>query len=89
MANPTFVTCKKNIWKKVATDVLTGQIWKADKEPNLYIHTYRTTGDPAPTDRNEGMPIFQNKISEEISPSAGIDIYIMAIENNGKVRIDI
>jgi hypothetical protein len=89
MANPTFVTCKKNVWKRVAQNVTAGQIWKADKEPNLYIHTYRTTGQPAPTDRLEGMPIFQGRINEQISAAAGIDVYVMATESNGKVRVDI
>ena len=89
MANPSFITCKKNVWKKVCENVTSGQIWKADKEPNLYIHTYRTHESAGPTDRLEGMPIFQNTISESISASAGIDVYIMALEHNGKVRVDI
>lgn len=89
MSNPVFVTCKKNVWKLVASDVVSGQIWKADRKPNVYIHTYRTHGGTAPTLKDEGMPIFIDGISENISASSGIDVYIMSIEDNGKVRVDL
>lgn len=36
MANPAFITCPKDTWQKVATNVTAGRIWKFDYDPNTY-----------------------------------------------------
>jgi len=91
MANPVFVDCLKGVWTKVAEDITTGQIHKANEEPFSYLHTYRTSGDPPPTGGfEEGIIIFiNNGFSETISFSFGIDLYIFCVKDNGRVRIDL
>lgn len=89
MADPTRVTCTANTWKKVASNVTSGQVGKLNKRPNLYLQTYRMSGNAAPTSGTEGIPVFVNSDSEEISAAAGIDIYIMAVGNDGEVRVDV
>lgn len=89
MANPVTVKCKKGIWKLVAENVVSGQVKKSDRLPNLYLETYRTHSGAAPTKQNEGIPIFLNGNSEIISASSGIDVYIMAVDQDGRVRVDI
>jgi hypothetical protein len=88
MANPERVNCIADIWTKVATNVTSGQVNKLDKKPGLYLQTYRMTGGAAPTNQNEGVPIFINSVSEEIAAASGIDVYIMAVGNSGVVRVD-
>jgi len=89
MANPIFVTCTKGVWTKVATNVTTGLIHKVDLTPYEYLQTYRDTGDPAPTLKSDGVPAFEGKRTELISATAGIDIYLYPIIDNGRVRVDI
>jgi hypothetical protein len=90
MANPLIVDCPKEVWTKVATDVVTGQVHKKSEEPELYLHTYRLTGEAAPTIRTEGVEIFiYENLSENISALAGIDVYVMPIGEDGKVRVDL
>ena len=86
MANPIVVTCTKNTWVKVATNVTSGLVHILDFTPNLYLQTYRITGDPAPTLLTDAVPL-ENK--DEISATSGIDVYIMAVTDDGKVRVDL
>ena len=89
MANPVIVDCPEGEWTSVATNVTTGQIKKIGKKPNLYLETYRMTGNAAPTSQTEGAPAFQISDSEQISATAGIDVYIMAVGADGRVRVDL
>lgn len=90
MANPVIIDCTKDVWTKVATDVVTGQVHKKSEVPQLYLHTYRLTGETAPALKTEGVEIFiHENLSENISALAGIDVYIMPIGEDGKVRVDL
>ena len=89
MATPVFVTCDKDAWTKVATDVQTGFINKVSTDPNVYLHTYRDTTDPVPTLRTDGVPLFDEGNAVAISAIAGIDIYIWVDKVDGKVRVDL
>lgn len=90
MANPVFVDCPAGVWTKVATNITTGQIHKVDVTPQEYLHTYKQTGDAAPTDRSEGVRIFIGaNISEIISHNTGIDIYIFPVLSAGRIRVDL
>jgi len=89
MADPVSVVCAQDVWTLVATNVTAGYIKRLSKRPNLYLENYRMTGAAAPTLRTEGIPIFIGKISEEIQAAAAIDVYIMAINGAGLVRVDI
>ena len=89
MSNPQLLDCPQDVWTPVAINVTTGQVKKIGKKPNLYLETYRMTGGDTPTKRAEGVPIFINSYAEIISAAAAIDVYIMAVGNDGKVRIDL
>ena len=89
MANPVFVTCAKNVWTKVATNVQTGFVHKVGGASNGYLHAYRDTGDAAPTLETEGVDAFENSITESILATAGIDVYIFSQKAAGKVRVDL
>ena len=88
-ATPVFVTCTKDVWTKVATDVTTGAIRRGDVTPYEYLQTYRETGDPAPTLKSDGVPAFEGGRTEIISAVNGIDVYLYPITNNGRVRVDV
>jgi hypothetical protein len=89
MANPSTVNCPANEWTLVAQNVTTGQIHKTLTDPNKYLQTYRMTGGDAPTGIDEGVPVFVGCDSAIISAAAEIDVYIYAIGDAGKVRVDI
>lgn len=89
MANPVFVTCDKNVWIKVATDVQTGLVHKVSGAPNGYLQAYRDTAGPAPTLETQGVVAFENSGTEAILATAGIDVYIYAQAKAGKVRVDL
>ena len=67
MANPATVNLTANTWGLVAEDVTTGQIKRMDNSPNVYLETYRMTGETAPTSQTEGVPAFIESNSEPIS----------------------
>lgn len=89
MATPTFVTCTKDQWTKIATNVETGFINKISLDPNIYLYTYRDTGDPAPTLRTDGVPLFDEDDVSAIQATAGIDVYVWVDDVDGGVRVDL
>ena len=88
MANPTIVNCAADTWVKVATNVTNGQIHVKDTSPR-YLSTYRVTGDPAPTDDADSVQLFASTPYSYISSTVAIDVYVKAIGEAGKVRVDI
>ena len=88
MADPATVACPANVWTKVATDILTGQIHKKLTR-TVYLQTYRETGNPDPTLQSEGVPAFPDGPSEEISSNVPIDVWIFAVGKAGSVRVDV
>jgi len=89
MANPAMKTLAVNAWEKVATNVTAGSIKRFSTNPNKYLETYRMTGGTPPTDSSEGVEMFLNGNSEQIAAAAGIDVYIMAVGTNGRIRVDV
>lgn len=89
MATPTFETCTKDSWTKIATNVQTGFINKVSHDPNVYLYTYRDTGDAAPTLRTDGVPLFDEGNTAAILAIAGIDIYVWVDKVDGVVRVDL
>lgn len=89
MATPVFVTCNKDAWTKVATNVQTGFINKVSTDPNVYLFTYRDTGGGAPTLRTDGVPLFDEGNTAAIQAIAGIDIYVWVDKVDGSVRVDL
>lgn len=90
MSDPIFVSCPADAWTLVASNVVTGKIWRA-KTGVKYLHTYRDTGGAAPTNSNEGMGIFLDGEPdfEDISAANPIDVYIYAVGVAGRVRVDL
>lgn len=86
---PIPVVCPADEWTKVATDVTAGSINRMSKKPNLYLQTWRATGEAAPTDDSEGIPIFQIVGDNKIEAVAAIDVYIWPRGAAGKVRRDV
>lgn len=89
MADPVLIDCPADIWTKVATNVTIGQIHRKSTKPNGYLQTYRLTGGTAPTDVEEGVPVFGGGSQAEISAAAAIDVYIQPMGSAGKVRTDL
>jgi hypothetical protein len=89
MATPVIVACPAGAWTKVATNVQTGFIHKMKTAPNVYLQTYRDTGDAPPTLRTEGVEAFVDEPTEAISAVAGIDIYLWVDDVAGRVRVDL
>lgn len=88
MADPVFVNCPKDIWTKIATNVISGTIHAIYSKPK-YLQTYRSTGGAAPTLITDGVRVFKGDIEAEISAGAGIDVYIWCQNADGRVRVDL
>ena len=90
MANPVIIECPAGVWTLVALNTTAGRIKMASTAPNVYLETYRMTGGTAPTDQSEGVPAFPDDgVTAEISAAAPIDVYIMAVGKDGKIRADL
>lgn len=87
MANPAVVACTKDAWTKVATNVTAGQVHILSKAPSQYAHTYRLTGEAAPTTLTEAVVMSQTSLP--ISAAAAIDVYVYAYGAAGSVRVDV
>ena len=89
MANPDVITLTEDTWVKVATNVTTGGIWEMSSIARILM-TQRDTGDAAPTDNSDAVHIFVGDCNYiPISSDAGKDIYLKAVNNPGKVRVDL
>jgi len=88
--NPEFpVAVPKDVWTKIAIGVLTGTVYNK-KTAVGYFQTFRVTGDPAPTDLEEGVGMFlDNPGYEEISSDSPIDVWVYSVKEDGKLRVDV
>ena len=94
MSNPVFIDCPANVWTKVATNVTVGRIHKKSEQPQEYLHTYRDTGGSAPANdtagREEGVRMFiDGGITEQITNSFAIDVYVFPVGAAGRIRADL
>lgn len=94
VGDPEIKNCTADTWVKVATNVWFGTISKLYDnddiaDPTGYLQTYRVTGEPAPTTTEEGSICFAKTNTEWILSWWGIDVYIMALGRNGKVRVNL
>lgn len=86
MADPVVVPCPADAWTKVATNVQTGVVHVTAVKPNVYLQTYRETGEAAPTNKADAVP-FTTPLT--ISASTGIDVYVQPVGAAGSVRVDL
>ena len=88
MTNPALIDLAADTWVKVAANVTSGYIHIKNTKPRYYLHTYRTAGDAAPSGVDEGVLITPTE-GIVISASSNIDVYIMAVGFDGRVRADL
>lgn len=88
MANPEVIELPKGEWTLVAQAVTRGQIHILEYEPNYY-HTYRISGEDAPTEQPMATdpPMYRRSIP--IIHSEPIDVYLYVKTADGKVRVDL
>jgi len=86
MADPVVVPCPKDVWTIVATNQMTGVIHILKTDPDLYMQTYRATGNAAPANLADAVP-FDTPL--QISAAAGIDVYVQPQGEAGSVRVDL
>jgi len=84
--NPTTHSITKGAWVLVATAVTAGQVHILQASTR-YRQTYRVAGGAAPTDPNEGAAI--EGVSDEISADQAIDVYMLTMDEDGLVRVDL
>ena len=90
MANPVFIDLTKDTWTKVATAVTSGIVHKIKSQPYNYLQTYRLTGEAAPTDKADGVRVFENDIDfVEIAATVPIDVYLYPVNADGRIRVDV
>ena len=89
MANPSVVVITKGQWVPVAINVFSGTINRLNTKPDIYLQTYRLTGEAAPTLETEGAILFEEFSAEPIESPDGIDVYVWAKGFDGKVRADL
>ena len=99
MANPDPKTIPQGIWTVAASGVSQGQIKFLDSSCTYY-HTFRNTGDPAPTGNptidseafaDAATKLSQSKVgkSEEIGTLASADIYIYCAGDDGRIIVEV
>ena len=90
MSNPTTVDLYKNQIKKIATDTPSLTVNRISKTPSAYFWTYRKTGETAPTDTGEFVPMFSQSPDVQFikSEDGNLDIYAYCKRNSGKIRVD-
>ena len=91
MADPVVVSCPQGVWTKVATNVTSGAIQRFERKRILtkttFLHTYRDTGNPAPSDLSDAMVLTEDTLL--INSTAGVDVYIYAQNRTGNVRVEL
>jgi hypothetical protein len=88
MPDPFTTQCPDGVWTLIASDQIMGYLYKQNNSPAKYLYTSRMTGNPAPINRTEGVPVFTGIDYKFIIALGAIDIYIMAIGADGAVRYD-
>jgi len=89
MANPLIVSCPVGAWTVVASGITAGTIYNMTPSRE-FMQTYRMAGDAAPSTNADGVFAFNDPGAPlAISASDAIDVYLMAIDGVGSVRVDV
>ena len=88
MANPVEVAVIAGEWTKVTTAIFLGTIRVLKRGARPMLHTYRHTGDAAPTLRTEGATMSPAQTDYWVLSFWPIDVYIWIDGADGNVRID-
>ena len=84
MNNPEIVKCTKDVWTKVVTEKVTGNLGKSD-DTVIYFYTYKKTGESAPLKEVRGL--YWESLILSISATESIDVYIKPIGRDGAVEV--
>ena len=86
MADPLAVVCLEGVWTRVALSVKDGNV--ALKNDHIkYLQTYRETGEDAPSDLSDAMPVRGD--GSPIASNTAIDVYIYAQTGDGEVIVSV
>ncbi len=91
MATPVFVDLPSNIWTKIATNILRGQMHLVSTAANVMRYTYiQPTGAAAPANNAAlGTPVFEGATTESLSFATGADVYLRPQGAVSRVRVDL
>jgi hypothetical protein len=88
MSEPVLIICPQNQWTKVANSVKIGKLWNLNITTH-YLMTNREIGGSIPTAINEGVRIFTNpKVYHYLDFNSEKDVYLYALNQSGKIRLD-
>lgn len=87
MNNPILCSPVKNVWTKIATNIVGGCITVKKGQPANYIIDYRITGSPAPANMNTSINLqhVQTDLEFEVILGGGADIWCYCIIDNGSL----
>jgi hypothetical protein len=86
--NPLPIALPKGVWTMVAQSKLTGQIHRLPTlKGDTYLVTHRITGQAAPTDTTDAIYIDGQSVTFQYDTA--VDMYVMAVDSDGKVRVDL
>ena len=91
MGNPVFVDLPKDVFTKIATNVLQGQVHLVGTKPNVIRSTYiQPTGATAPANNAAlGVPVFEGTTSAALHFKTGADVYLLPEGEASRVRVDV
>ena len=90
MASYELITTIKSQYTIIASDIQSIRIWRFLSRS--YLYAFVKAGDPAPTERGDGVPLFRDNEPDydDFSYDAPVDVYIYTIgDEDGSIRADV
>ena len=88
-SNPEVIVCTVDTWVKVLSEVASATLYKISISPDLYLQTYRLSGNPAPLDNVDAAVLFADgELYAAVSNDVPIDVYVKAVGKDGLIRVD-
>ncbi|MCK5603200.1 hypothetical protein KAR91_15060 [Candidatus Pacearchaeota archaeon] len=89
--DPVFLDLTKDVFTLVAEGVTNGSVSKKSNIQTTMLYYYKETGGAAPANDAElGVRMFQDGTdTEQISHSSSIDVYVMPVNEDVRVRVDL
>jgi hypothetical protein len=85
---PVLIDCPKDTWTLVAANVTTGFL-RIKKTTPMYYHTWRATGETAPSNFDDAVALEKPCHTFGLSFVDPADIYIYCKSGDGQVRMDL
>jgi hypothetical protein len=85
MADPSVVALTKDVWTKAATNINVARFNIKISKANVVYQTYRMTGNPAPTDLSDAVPVLDNEVAFNVAN--GIDVYFQPAREDSSVIV--